>query len=125
MLANILRQRLPMVFGRACFSDKKPAGKTSQQTEPNFLEMVESYFDKAASHTKIPADKLNLYKKSECVIKFHLTLKRGKPAVMQTMAPSRPFRPSDASTRLTRCPAREERDLPLTWTLRRSRHSPV
>jgi len=73
MLSNIFRRRLPSVlFPRWSFS-----GKKTGDGEPNFLEMVESYFDKAAAHTKIPLDRLNLYKKSECVIKFHLTLKRG------------------------------------------------
>jgi glutamate dehydrogenase (NAD(P)+) len=39
--------------------------------------MVESYFDKAGKHTNIKADKLNFYKKSDNVVKFHLTLTRG------------------------------------------------
>lgn len=72
MLTNIFNRRLPSLMSRCLFSSQKEQGG-----EPGFLQMVESYFDKAASHTKIPADKLNLYKKSECVIKFHLTLKRG------------------------------------------------
>ena len=85
--------------------------------------MVESYFDKAASHTQIPADRLNLYKKSECVIKFHLTLKRGSGcSFIQTMVPSKPSLPTDASTRLTRCPAREELAMLRTLTLNKSRH---
>jgi glutamate dehydrogenase (NAD(P)+) len=73
MITSIMRHRLPYIVSRACFA------KGKGDAEPNFLEMVESYFDKAAANTKIPADKLNLYKKSECVIKFHLTLKRGIP----------------------------------------------
>jgi hypothetical protein len=43
----------------------------------SFLQMVESYFDKAGKHTNIRADKLNFYKKPDNVVKFHLTLTRG------------------------------------------------
>lgn len=39
--------------------------------------MVESYFDKAGTHTNIRADKLNFYKKPDNVVKFSLTLVRG------------------------------------------------
>lgn len=39
--------------------------------------MVESYFDKAGSHTSIRPDKLNFYKKPDNVVKFTLTLTRG------------------------------------------------
>lgn len=44
--------------------------------EPGFLQMVEAYFEKAGNLTDISKDKLNLYKKSENTVKFHLTLKR-------------------------------------------------
>lgn len=44
----------------------------------SFLKMVESYFDKAGHHTSIKSDKLNFYKKPDNVVKFHLTLTRGK-----------------------------------------------
>lgn len=40
--------------------------------------MVESYFDKAGNHTNIRSDKLNFYKKPDNVVKFTLTLVRGK-----------------------------------------------
>jgi hypothetical protein len=40
--------------------------------------MVESYFDKAGKHTNIKPDKLNFYKKADNVVKFHLTLTRGR-----------------------------------------------
>jgi glutamate dehydrogenase (NAD(P)+) len=79
IVGNIMRRRLPYFTSLRGFgSTQSPAEATeAKAVEPNFLEMVESYFDKAAKHTKIPQDRLNLYKKSECVIKFHLTLKRG------------------------------------------------
>lgn len=79
ILGRFMRQRMPLLSQVCRFGGSKEAAN-SKEVEPNFLEMVESYFDKAASHTKIPADRLNLYKKSECVIKFHLTLKRGTPS---------------------------------------------
>lgn len=44
----------------------------------SFLQMVENYFDKAGKHTNISSDRLNFYKKPECVVKFNLTLIRGK-----------------------------------------------
>jgi hypothetical protein len=44
----------------------------------SFLKMVESYFDKAGKHTNIKADKLNFYKKPDNVVKFTLTLTRGR-----------------------------------------------
>jgi hypothetical protein len=48
----------------------------------SFLQMVESYFDKAGKHTNIRADKLNFYKKPDNVVKFHLTLTRGNFSMM-------------------------------------------
>lgn len=39
--------------------------------------MVESYFDKAGTHTSIRGDKLNFYKKPDNTVKFTLTLTRG------------------------------------------------
>jgi hypothetical protein len=44
----------------------------------DFLTMVESYFDNAGTHTNIRADYLNFYKKADNVVKFNLTLVRGK-----------------------------------------------
>jgi hypothetical protein len=85
LVANLLRKHLPISPLRLLFGTAKDA-KESKSLEPNFLVMVESYFDKAAKQTSIAADRLNLYKKSECVIKFHLTLKRGKDEVTQTTA---------------------------------------
>lgn len=38
--------------------------------------MVEAFFDKAANHTDISKDRLDFYKKSESLVKLHLTLKR-------------------------------------------------
>lgn len=44
--------------------------------EPKFLEMVHQYFDAASSYTRISPDKLNYYKKADCVIKFTIPLVR-------------------------------------------------
>lgn len=55
-------------LNRFCFSD---------QGDVTFLQMVESYFDKAGRHTSIRPDRLNFYKKPENVVKFTLTLVRG------------------------------------------------
>ena len=42
-----------------------------------FLRMVESFFDRAALHTGIRADRLAFYKKAESVLKTSLPLIRG------------------------------------------------
>ena len=47
--------------------------------------MVEKYFDKAGQHTKIRPDLLNFYKKADNVVKFNLTLIRGRGSDMQMM----------------------------------------
>jgi glutamate dehydrogenase (NAD(P)+) len=44
--------------------------------EPKFLDMVNSYFDVAASHTNIPKDKIEYYKQADCVVKFTIPLVR-------------------------------------------------
>ena len=44
----------------------------------SFLQMVEQYFDKAGKLTNIKPDRLNFYKKADNVVKFNLTLTRGK-----------------------------------------------
>jgi len=58
-----------------CFSTGPKDAKVD--TEPSFLQMVESYFDKAARHTNIRPDILEFYKKPDNVIKLNLTLERG------------------------------------------------
>jgi len=44
----------------------------------SFLKMVEQYFDKAGTLTNIKPDRLNFYKRADNVVKFNLTLTRGK-----------------------------------------------
>ena len=57
---------------------QRPIFRFSGDTDGvTFLQMVESYFDKAGKHTNIRADKLNFYKKPDNVVKFNLTLVRG------------------------------------------------
>jgi hypothetical protein len=43
----------------------------------SFLNMVESFFDRAAVHTGIRTDRLNFYKKAENVVKCSIPLIRG------------------------------------------------
>jgi hypothetical protein len=90
-----------------------------------FLEMVEKYFDKAGAHTKIRPDILNFYKKADNVVKFNLTLIRGKfPPTQMTIA-SRSSRPTAASIRPTNCPPRAAPATPRMWTSLRWRPWPA
>lgn len=65
------------MYKRALVS-QLPFRFSSSSDGHSFLEMVESYFDKAGKHTNISPDRLNFFKKPECVVKFNLTLTRGK-----------------------------------------------
>lgn len=56
------------------------------EKEPGFLEMVQGYFDQAASYTNIAADKLTYYKKSDCVVKFTIPLVRDDGSVLPVSA---------------------------------------
>lgn len=56
---------------------EKTIPNVNDEGEPGFLQMVEAFFDKAANHTDISKDRLDFYKKSESLVKLHLTLKRG------------------------------------------------
>jgi hypothetical protein len=67
MLTNILR-RSPLLTYTPRYSFA--AGAT-------FLQMVESFFDRAAVHTGIRTDRLNFYKKAENVVKCSIPLIRG------------------------------------------------
>ena len=51
---------------------------SSSETGAIFLTMVENFFDRAALHTGIRADRLNFYKKAESVLKCSIPLIRGK-----------------------------------------------
>ena len=44
-----------------------------------FLHMVEGFFDRAAIHTGIRADRLAFYKKAESVVKCSIPLVKGIP----------------------------------------------
>jgi hypothetical protein len=57
----------------------------SEGTE--FLNMVEKYFDKAGEHTNIRPDILNFYKRADNVVKFNLTLTRGKYPFIKMTSP--------------------------------------
>ena len=74
MLTSLSRVRSLFKIGRYSFSEKVEVG---DEGEPGFLQMVESFFDKAANHTDISKDRLDFYKKCESLVKLHLTLKRG------------------------------------------------
>lgn len=69
------------MYNRALLN-QNPFRFSSGSDGHSFLEMVESYFDKAGKHTNISADRLNFYKKPECVVKFNLTLNRGNLTVI-------------------------------------------
>jgi hypothetical protein len=43
----------------------------------SFLQMVDSYFDKAGVHTGIRSDYLNFYKKPDNVVKCSIPIVRG------------------------------------------------
>ena len=45
--------------------------------EPNFLEMVSQYFDKAGSTTNISKDMLNFLKSPDYSLKFNIPYKSG------------------------------------------------
>ena len=90
-----------------------------------FLQMVESFFDRAAVHTGIRTDRLNFYKKAENVVKCSIPLIRGRPFPTQTTDHSKPSRPTAASTRPTNCPPREELATPAASIYRKLRHSPA
>mmetsp|Transcript_15460 Transcript_15460/g.15436 ORF Transcript_15460/g.15436 Transcript_15460/m.15436 type:complete len:496 (+) Transcript_15460:27-1514(+) len=60
------------------FSRRAPFRQMSSgpSTEPNFLEMVNMYFDKAAKHTDIKPEVLELIKTCDTVLRVTLPLKR-------------------------------------------------
>lgn len=70
--------RATQIF-RAAQLVSRPFYRFSGETDGvTFLQMVENYFDKAGKHTSIRADRLNFYKKPDNVVKFNLTLVRGR-----------------------------------------------
>ena len=72
--------------------------------------MVEAFFDKAANHTDISKDRLDFYKKSESLVKLHLTLKRGKSLNIQITDWLKPFLHIGVNTKLTNYLVKEEQD---------------
>jgi glutamate dehydrogenase (NAD(P)+) len=74
MLSKALRKTIYNLGSRS-FSTS-PLASESIQKEPGFLEMVQSYFDKAGSYTNITKEKLNLYKNCNATIKIRLPLVR-------------------------------------------------
>ena len=59
------------------FSRPLRYGFSQDNQGSEFLHMVEAFFDKAAIHTGIRADRLNFYKKAESVVKCTIPLVRG------------------------------------------------
>lgn len=84
-----------------------------------FLQMVESFFDRAAVHTGIRTDRLVFYKKAENVVKCSIPLIKGTPFPTQMMEHSRLSSPIGVSTRPTSCLPKAEPALPKTWTSNR------
>lgn len=58
-----------------------PLSRFCTQKEPNFLEMVQLYFDRAAKLTGIKPDLLKYYKYADAVVKFHLPLIRDNGSI--------------------------------------------
>jgi len=80
------------------------------QFSATFLRMVENFFDRAALHTGIRADKLNFYKKAESVLKVSLPLVRGISCFIQITAVLRLFWHTDASIKHISYPPKEVPD---------------
>lgn len=79
-----------------------------------FLRMVESFFDRAAIHTGIRADKLTYYKKAESVLKCSIPLVRGTPFLIQIMVALKPSWLTAVSTKPINYQPKEEPDTPKT-----------
>lgn len=67
-MLNRIFQRLPAFGQPARYSFSEGA---------SFLTMVEGFFDRAAIHTGIRADRLIYYKKAESIVKCSIPLVRG------------------------------------------------
>lgn len=78
----------------------------------SFLKMVEQYFDKAGALTNIKPDRLNFYKRADNVVKFNLSLTRGKCYLIQMTEVSKLFLPTDVNIKLTNFQLKEEPDMP-------------
>ena len=68
MLSNIFR-KMPVMYQAPRYNFSTGGAV--------FLKMVENYFDRAALHTGIRADRLSFYKKAENVLKCSIPLIRG------------------------------------------------
>jgi hypothetical protein len=69
-IANKLTQQFNLTKSSFMFSSSSNDGAS-------FLKMVDSYFDKASTHTGIRSDYLNFYKKPDNVVKCSIPIIRG------------------------------------------------
>lgn len=90
-----------------------------------FLQMVESFFDRAAVHTGIRTDRLVFYKKAENVVKCSIPLVKGIPFPIKMTGHSRLSLPIAASTRLTSCQPKVGLALHKMWILKKCKLWPV
>lgn len=86
-----------------------------------FLSMVEGFFDRAAIHTGIRADRLAFYKKAESVVKCSIPLVKGTFYLIKITALSKPSQLTDANIKLTNSQLRVAHDTPRMWTSRKLR----
>lgn len=77
----------------------------------SFLKMVEQYFDKAGALTNIKPDRLNFYKRADNVVKFNLSLTRGKFYLTQMTEVSKLSLPTDVNIKLISSQLKEEPDM--------------
>ena len=73
-------------FSSASTSQKNSNWNENSEREPEFLEMVQMYFDNASKHIDIPKYYLNLIKSTKAAIKFNFPLVRDDGSIQTIQA---------------------------------------